>query len=674
MIKFFTRNFTRALSRTLIRTSLLILLLTGVHIENLTAASLNFQASAEYTVKGDPVVFTFSYDPQGDIPPKALKIEFSKEDGTIDHTLTFDDMDGSPILETYTMAYDRAGYFDVTASFRFTFIDDNGLEKHETKKLGPIRVNVANWKFTANNQLGCLKSTPAVSQISNTVYVGSENGRLYAVNTDTGDERWRFVAGGPITSSPCVDLSGNIFFGSVDGNIYSLAPDGHVKWWYSTGGPIFSSPALDSDLGRIYIGSNDGRLHALDADTGEMAWQFQTNGKIVSSPAVSHDQTVYIGTLGKTLYAVTPEGFELWRFEAKSEILNSPALDKDGTLFFGTASFRGAVDDNNGLYALSSTGDQKWFIRHASGFPGTPVIDSSGTICAGSYSNTLYGISRTGGRPVMYKRFSNDLLGSSAIGSNGYIYTGARDGMLYALNLFKGDEQSGRNVFWKYNLSLPITTSSPIIHDGYLYVGSCGYDGGALFSLACNLDGKKSDVTPSDKAPWPQFRNQSDNSGTTFFKPDTVFPEVVSTDPERNSLKLDTDRNSVSVTFSMPMEPSSVYVAHDPDVEDSGYFGFTVQPFESPAKDFDVSWNVDGTDQDYTVLTLTLPEAETFEPDVTYTATILSKAHARGDPGRSILYPLTWSFGKFEEEKVSYSYSPGGCFISTLLEKDDETR
>ena len=652
------------------RTVLVTLFLVVVHAATLYAGSLNFQASREYTVKDEPVTFTFTYDPQGGDVPKALVIEFNQDDDrTVDHTITLDAMDGSPIRETFTMAFDRAGYFDATAVFRFTWIDENGLEQQNTNELGPIRINVANWKFTAENSLGCIESTPAVSPSGDTVYVGSENGRLYAVDADNGNERWRFAAGGALNSSPCVDPSGNLFFGSEDGNIYSLDAKGLVRWYYPTPDPVFSSPALDPELGRIYIGANDGWLYALDSGTGELIWRFLTHGKIVSSPVIAHDGTVYIGSLDKTLYAVNPDGSQRWRFTAKSEILNGPALDRDGTLFFGTASFRGAVDDNNGLYALSGTGIQKWFIEHASGFAGSPVIDATGTVCVGSNNNTLYGINRSGGDLVMYKQFSSDVLASPAIGSNGYIFAGARDGMFYGLDLFKGDDRSGRNEIWKYNLSVPITTSSPVINDGYLYVGACGYSKGALFSFLCDLDKENRDTTPDEDAPWPQFRNRSDNSGTTGFTRDTVFPEIVSTDPERSTLTFDTDKRSISVTFSMAMEPSSIFVAPDPDQDDSGYFGFTVEPFDSPAKDFTVTWNKNDPDrEDYTVLTLTLPDNESFEPDRTYTATLLSKAHAAGAPDRSILYPLSWNFSKVEEETVDYSHNAGGCFISTLLD------
>jgi len=639
-----------------------------LYASTIFAASYNFEVSEEYSVKGKPITFTFTYDPKGGDVPQLLVIELNHDgDQTIDRTFSFNTMAPAGIHESYTMVLEKPGYFDATATFRMTWIDANGKEQRETKELGPIRINVANWKFTAEGSLGCIESTPVLSPDGTTVYVGSEDQNLYAVKTDDGTELWRFPTGGAVTSSPAVDLSGNIYFGSGNGIVYCLNPDGFLVWSHRTEDGIFSSPALDQDpyqnQKRLYIGSIDSHLYALNMETGERIWRFKTGSKIVSSPVIGHDKTIYIGSLDNCLYALNQDGYEIWKFTAAAEILSSPALDKDGTLFFGTASFRGEVNDNNGLYALSTIGSQKWFVKHASGFPGTPVIDSAGTVCVGSNDNKLYGINRSGGTLIMYKQFSSDLLASAALGSNDYIFTGSRDGMFYGLNLLKGDERSGRNEIWKYNLALPITTSSPVIKNGYLYVGSCGYTNGALFSFFCDEKTTNKETSPSEESPWPQVRNLSDNTGITKFKSETIFPQIISTDPEKDTSKLTINKKTISVTFSMAMEPSSIYEAPDPENDKEGYYGFTIEPFDSPPENFKITWN-----DDHTIFTLTLPETESFKPDTNYTATLLSKAHAAGDSKRTILYPYSFTFSQSEEETLDYNYSAGGCFILNLID------
>ncbi|MCP4118391.1 MAG: PQQ-binding-like beta-propeller repeat protein [Desulfobacteraceae bacterium] len=652
------------------RTAFFLFVCIICHAGAVFAESFNFKASEQYIVKGEAIDFTFTYDPYDDYIPEQLTIEFNyQDDHTIEHTVSFDDMDKTGIETSYTMVFDQAGYFDCRPTFRITRVDENGKMHRVTKQLECIRIGVANWKFTAGDSLGCIESTPALSPDGATVYVGSEDQHLYAVNTEDGTEVWRFPTSGPVNSSPAVDSSGNIFFGSEDGTVYCVTPGGNLTWSHGTGDSIYSSPALDQDQNRLYIGSADSCLYALDSETGERFWKFKTGSKIVSSPVIGNDKTIYIGSLDHCLYAIAPDGKERWKFEAASEILNSPALDSDGTLFFGTASFRGGVNDNNGLYALSSIGKegkgiQKWFVKHASGFPGTPVIDSAGSVCVGSNDNNLYGINRNGGQLIMYRKFSNDLLASPAIGSNDYIFAGARDGIFCGLDLFKGDERYGRKEYWKYDLSLPVTTSSPVINNGYLYVGTCGYSKGALFSLFCDIKIEKTETSPSEDSPWPQFRNLSDNAGITKFRSDTIAPEIVITDPEKDAADFDINRRSISVTFSKKMEKTSIFKPATDDEE--AYYGFSIEPIDSPPEEFDITWHNNDT-----VCEITLPENESFKPYVEYTASILSKAYAANMPeesNRSILYNGTWTFNTVEEQEPEYNYSPGsGCFLSLFF-------
>ena len=57
--------------------------------------------------------------------------------------------------------------------------------------------------------------------VDTTVYVGSEDGRLYAVDAATGKKLWDIITGGRITSSPAV-ADGTVYIGSYDGNLYAI--------------------------------------------------------------------------------------------------------------------------------------------------------------------------------------------------------------------------------------------------------------------------------------------------------------------------------------------------------------------------------------------------------------------------------------------------------------------
>jgi len=70
------------------------------------------------------------------------------------------------------------------------------------------------WKCPLNN---IVDSSPAIA--GHTLYVGSADRHIYAINLDTGDPIARFQTGGVVVSSPAVS-DGRLFVGSSDGYLY----------------------------------------------------------------------------------------------------------------------------------------------------------------------------------------------------------------------------------------------------------------------------------------------------------------------------------------------------------------------------------------------------------------------------------------------------------------------
>jgi len=66
-----------------------------------------------------------------------------------------------------------------------------------------------------------------------------------------------------LPSFPVVDKEGSVYFGSVDGKMYAVNKDGKLLWEYQTGGKITeASPAFSSN-GTLYFTSMDGYLYAV---------------------------------------------------------------------------------------------------------------------------------------------------------------------------------------------------------------------------------------------------------------------------------------------------------------------------------------------------------------------------------------------------------------------------
>ena len=116
-------------------------------------------------------------------------------------------------------------------------------------------------------------------------------------------EKWAFATGGYIVSSAAVDKDGTVYVGSYDNKIYAINPDGTERWEFVTDGAIVSSPALAADR-TIYVGSDDGKLYALRTEDGKLRWSFNTGIRVCSSPVIGRDGTIYVGAGDHNLYAI----------------------------------------------------------------------------------------------------------------------------------------------------------------------------------------------------------------------------------------------------------------------------------------------------------------------------------------------------------------------------------
>jgi len=117
----------------------------------------------------------------------------------------------------------------------------------------------------------------------------------------TGAEVWTKDIGGWSTSTPAVH-GGRVFIGSDDGRLYALdAATGVADWYFQTGGPVWSAPAVAD--GKVFIGSLDHTLYAVDEGDGSILWSYYTGAsRMYSSPAVA-DGNVFIGNENGKVYA-----------------------------------------------------------------------------------------------------------------------------------------------------------------------------------------------------------------------------------------------------------------------------------------------------------------------------------------------------------------------------------
>jgi len=253
---------------------------------------------------------------------------------------------------------------------------------------GLIVLNKKNGDILWENDIGTISSKPF--KYNDKVYCCSNNGYIYAINSENGDTKWNFKTDGAIYSSPTV-YNNVVYVGSNDKYLYALEADtGNLKWSFETGGPVCSSPQIKDNV--VYFGSWDNNVYALDTITGELEWKFTTGWGVDSSPAKYKD-TIFFGSRDNNFYAINADDGTLkWVFSTNGGIQSSPYV-YGGFVFFGSSDGR--------FYALNAEdGSLEWNVApdyHIEGiynYVTKPIVSSpfvdNGKVYFGSTNGKIY--------------------------------------------------------------------------------------------------------------------------------------------------------------------------------------------------------------------------------------------------------------------------------------------
>ena len=338
--------------------------------------------------------------------------------------------------------------------------------------------------------------TPAIS--NGTVFFGSDDGNLYAVDAQNGDLKWKFLTQGIVRSRPAIEGE-LVYFASDDGYLYALEAQSGTQAWRTDIGNYLpreerlnhmgghdSSPT-DYDYmqsspvvmgGRIYIGSLDGNVYSLAADTGKVNWTFKTGQKVRATPTLA-DGVLYIGSWDESMYALDAlNGRMLWQTPVRGEV-QSTALLANGLVY--TASRKASV-----VALEEQTGEKKWEYDYGVNMwvESSPQMVGNTLYIGSSGSKIVLGLDSQSGKVLTFfgsvayhwstPVILNDML---YIGGNNY----KAEGGLFGLQLVNGKISDPRHAYWNFPVQESAegdwngVVSSPVVQNGIIYFG--GLDG-----------------------------------------------------------------------------------------------------------------------------------------------------------------------------------------------------
>lgn len=327
---------------------------------------------------------------------------------------------GSPAVDT-----EGNIYFGAQVSADAALLDDNSL--YCLAPNGTLK-----WKFTGADDW--IDSSVALGP-DGTVYFGSWDGRLYALNGDTGAEKWNFATAGLIIASPVLGADGTIYVGSHDGLFYALNPDGTLKWAHIADGAIEGSAVLD-DAGNIYFATLAGTVFSLTS-AGDVRWTFALS-TIATNAATEHgayaglaldgEGRIYVGSRNHYLVVLESDGQLAWTYQTTDYVDATPVIGENGRVYM--------TSRDGYLYALDRAGFLEWELLVGDVFYASPALDANGTIYIASYAGN--------GETVVQAVDPNGVVqwaqilpgyndASIAVAASGQLLVGMHNHSLYAL-------------------------------------------------------------------------------------------------------------------------------------------------------------------------------------------------------------------------------------------------
>jgi eukaryotic-like serine/threonine-protein kinase len=363
--------------------------------------------------------------------------------------------------------------------FRASPIHDGVYPGRGTYAYGGVQ-----WRFRAN---GAIHGSPIAA--NGTVYVGSSDGTLYALDTRTGAQKWARALGAPVSSAPAV-ANGIVFTQTHAGRVVALRADSGAPVWSYQGGKTValpwghesgdlyaSSPTLAA--GMVLIGGGDGALHALDASSGHERWRLTTRGRVRATPAV-HTGRVFVASFDGDVYAADlATGRQLWRYETEGHALDSGKFGYDRRSVQSSPAVAGGIvafgSRDGHFYGLDeATGAQRWRLHDTVWWiNASPAMQDGRAYASSSDGRYVEAVEAATGKPVWTFDAQANFFGSPSIAGD-IVFDGDFAGRLHALDKTTGHE------LWRFAADRSRIVSTPVIADDRVFFGA---DDGSVYAL-----------------------------------------------------------------------------------------------------------------------------------------------------------------------------------------------
>lgn len=226
--------------------------------------------------------------------------------------------------------------------------------------------------YTVTAEDETTKKYTVVVRSTASLFVGSLDANMYALDPGTGKLRWKYLLGVPVYMNPTY-ANGTVFIGNGT-YLYALnSVTGELKWKTPLPGGASTSPQVDGNL--VYIAvhrtglSAESYMLAVDATTGVISWKAPILSDFMfCNPTVADGRVVTASFYGGLRCYDAATGTLLWTVPT-GIVRDNPSV-VNGILYIGSESYRLiAIDMATGLqkWALPSYSDNNNHLIHGVG-------------------------------------------------------------------------------------------------------------------------------------------------------------------------------------------------------------------------------------------------------------------------------------------------------------------
>lgn len=271
----------------------------------------------------------------------------------------------------------------------------------------------------------------------NKVFIGSENGKVFALDAENGELSWQANIKGEVINAPAID-SGIVVVNSASGVMKAMnASDGEELWKVEQDVPALtlrgiSAPVLAS--GGVLVGTGKGGVNVYLLDSGQQGWSAEVGEAtgstelervidVDAAPVVFGDKVYAVSSRGNLVAIDLKSGRILWKRQYSS--YRQLSIYRNTIFLTNVRGYVYAIDRVNGV--------ERWSNLSLAnrGVTGPVVIDDY--VVVGDFEGYLHWLNQETGEIVARHEVDSSGIYTTPTVADNIIYSQSRDGDLQAI-------------------------------------------------------------------------------------------------------------------------------------------------------------------------------------------------------------------------------------------------